>query len=240
MESRPRRQSASLAEEKPLLIPSEANTRDGVFTLDVSHMQEFLEIDRLARISLDKATDDAMITHNTGGRFICFVTDKLKNKMKKSLLSLTKSVVALDSARSSSVLAWLKVPVIDTTPTVINAPHVNPRSSLHTHGTLHRDHIGPEEDLLSFEIFLDDVTETTGPIQFWEKSMDSVVDFFSSRKWIAKEQHKASLALGKRGTLYVWNGRLIHRSMPNTDPEVDTLRVHWIVAPKGGTVPIRA
>ena len=240
-ESRPRRLATSPTKQKssPLSTQQTNNTRDGVFCMDVSQKQEFAEIERLARKCLADATDDKTKTHNTGGRFICFPRNYVKGRMKKLLLSLTKSVLTLDSARNSPVVCWLQDPAIGTTPAVINAPHVNSRSSIHTHGTLHRDHGGPEEDLLSFEIFLDPVTESTGQVQFWERPMDSMVDVFTPRKWIKKEHHKASLAVGKKGTMYVWNGRIIHRSMPNTDPRIDTLRVHWIVAPTGGTVPVR-
>ena len=106
------------------------------------------------------------------------------------------------------------------------------------------DNDGKDRDLLVCMVFLDDIDDEKGTICFWENSMDAELDLKHRKTSVerveAAERKRVqsvatdkepgiAVAKGKRGTVHMWNGLLLHQSMPNRDKSTSTYRVQWFV-----------
>lgn len=237
--------------KKMLVLPLDrgCHERDGIFCANATKFEHYKEIAALARshhstlpnsVELQKRTGEALLpetTKNTGIRFMRLMENgEATSRMRELLTYYTKTLLAQHP--HDNVIGFMKDPVIVPNPSVINAPRVNSKSNSYSYGTLHRDHRGPETDLLSFEIFLDDVGVDGGPVQIWTESMNKSRP---ATKQLMEKLSKTSpvvVAEGRSGSLVAFNGRTLHRSMPNSGDR-STLRLHWIVTPRNGTIPER-
>ena len=195
----------------------------------------------------------------TGIRHVHYVKGMNETNLQEMLLDITRSILDRPCATKSPVVNWINSPVlIENSPAIVIASKQNSRSLPWVEGRIHRDHTEKQDDVLSFEVFLDDIDENTGAIRVWENSMDAELDEWNKKLSVQKveaaerEQSQCGstatsqkvqpgvkLATGKRGTLHIWNGRILHQSMSNRDTKKSTIRLHWIVSVEGGTRPTR-
>ena len=95
-------------------------------------------------------------------------------------------------------------------PALIVAPPVSSRSSPWSCGPIHRDFDDIESTgVYSFLLCVDDVTEDNGAVLFWPES----------KKWPLDSKKSIPLSTvtlaGPKGTVFVWDSRMLHRSLPN-------------------------
>jgi len=145
--------------------------------------------------------------------------DEQTNKELKSLLlGVTKKVLLTQEALASPVTNWIKDPRINEDPAVVVAAASGSRSNWWTKGRIHRDHQGKSTDVIMMELYLDDISEDDGGVLFWKDSLRFREPQNRRDKGRSISEHATSesvIALGKKGTLFAWNGLTMHQSMPN-------------------------
>ena len=153
------------------------NPRNGLLTTNIADEKMFDSVDKLVRgivADHEKIGKQELLT---GIRHVHHVKGTNETKLQKMLLDITRSVLAQPCATKSPVVNWINSPVLsENSPAIIIASKQNTRSLPWVEGRIHRDHTTEEEDVLSFEVFLDDIDENTGAIRVWENSMDTELD----------------------------------------------------------------
>jgi len=145
--------------------------------------------------------------------------DEPTNKELKSLLlGVTTKVLSTQDALASPVTNWINDPRINEDPAVVVAPASGSRSNWWTKGRIHRDHQGKSTDVIMMELYLDDISKDDGGVLFWKDSLRYKEPPNRRDKGRSISEHATSesvIALGKKGTLFAWNGLTMHQSMPN-------------------------
>jgi ectoine hydroxylase-related dioxygenase (phytanoyl-CoA dioxygenase family) len=108
-------------------------------------------------------------------------------------------------------------------PVVVVAPETSIYSNAWTKGTLHRDFDCIETPgVYSFLLFLDEVTPENGTVAFWRHSKSvGPIDPRHPERALDQAGLTSELLLGKEGTVYVWDARLLHRSLANRTQKGD-------------------
>jgi hypothetical protein len=119
----------------------------------------------------------------------------------------------------------------------IIAGKVSKNSNNYTPCSVHRDSEWDEEELkrcelLSASVLLDKLTPKNGSVKFW---LDSVQFPHSTKhpyRIIGKEPENRTYTWeGDKGTMRVWDSRMLHQSLPNETNET-TLKLAWYVLSK--------
>jgi hypothetical protein len=120
-------------------------------------------------------------------------------------------------------------------PTLVMAPALNSRSTSYTHGIIHRDLSNVDKTgVYTFVLFLDDVTPDNGAIKMWPKSKNCPHDRRSPKRVIKKSMLEDRILHGPRGTVCIWDARLLHQSLPNRTNKLRRTLV-WMVNSKKQT-----
>jgi hypothetical protein len=146
------------------------------------------------------------------------------------LLPFLLSVVA---AATKVVAFPLKDPVIHA-PVIVAAPPSSSHSNGWSKGTLHRDFDSTATSgVYSFLLFLDEVTPENGTVRFWKHSkLIGPIDPRHPERALVQAGLKSELLVGEVGTVYVWDSRLLHRSLANRTQK-RRLALQWLVTSAG-------
>ena len=118
------------------------------------------------------------------------------------------------------------------------APPDSSRSNSWTSGLIHRDFKSTEvSGIYTFLLCLDDVTEENGSIKIWKDSKTSEHDRKHPNRAI--KGMAAATLLGPKNTVFIWDARLLHKSLPNQSKQSRRVLI-WIVSSKTkpGIVPV--
>jgi hypothetical protein len=113
---------------------------------------------------------------------------------------------------------------------LVVAPPLNSRSTSYTRCKIHRDfHTLDVSGVYTFELFLDEITTENGSVEMWPKSKNCPHDKKNPKRGIQQLKLESETLVGERGTVFVWDSRILHRSLPNKS---DTLRktIVWMVS----------
>ena len=77
-------------------------------------------------------------------------------------------------------------------------------------------------------LFLDDVTADNGAIEIWKESEECPVNPKNRMQAIVQNNLVSKCVKGKAGSLYIWDARLLHRSLPNKTKR-DRVTLVWVV-----------
>jgi len=110
----------------------------------------------------------------------------------------------------------LKAPLIHA-PVLVVAPEASGHSNAWTKGALHRDFDHTQTSgVYSFLIFLTEVTPLNGTVALWRHSkLIGPIDPKSPERSLRIAGLKSELLVGKEGTVFVFDSRLLHRSLAN-------------------------
>jgi hypothetical protein len=105
-------------------------------------------------------------------------------------------------------------------PSIVVAPAVGSRSSAHTRSIVHRDYDTIKlSGVYTFELFLDDIEQSQPQVRFWHESKLCPLDPRNPKRDINKFGLESTDIFGIRGTVYIWDSRILHQSLPNTTQE---------------------
>jgi hypothetical protein len=110
------------------------------------------------------------------------------------------------------------------------APPDSCRSNSWTSGNTHRDFLDVEQPgVYSFLLCLDEMTADNGCILFWpgSKKCESVPK--NRSRGVQRLKLKSEVLLGKKGTVFVFDARLLHKPLPNKTQKARTL-LGWQVS----------
>ena len=113
---------------------------------------------------------------------------------------------------------------------LIIAPRVSSRSNEWTCGVIHRDIECNKQGLvLSVAMALDKVTQGNGSIRFWPESIHTPCDPKHRKRYVEKLTYEDLTV--EKGTVTVWDARMLHQSLPNKDNET-TIKISWYIVSK--------
>ena len=113
---------------------------------------------------------------------------------------------------------------------LIVAPPDGSRSNSWTKGRIHRDFSSPEvSGVYTFLLCIDEVIEENGSIKMWCNSKKLSHD--SSNPSRGKEGMDVKTLVGPKSTVFVWDARLLHQSLPNKSNNARTV-LAWLVTSK--------
>lgn len=102
------------------------------------------------------------------------------------------------------------------TPKLVVAPPLNSRSTAYTRGIIHRDFVTLDvTGVYTFALFLDTVTTENGAIEIWPTSKQCPHDRRNPTRHVRQLELDSTTVVGPKGTVFVWDSRLLHRSLPN-------------------------
>ncbi len=114
-------------------------------------------------------------------------------------------------------------------PVLVVAPPVSSRKNSWTCGSIHRDFDSMEESgVCTFYLCLEDLTEHNGPTKLWPHSKNCPCEAQHRGRGIERMKLKSEILLGGRGTVLVWDSRLLHQSLPNKN-ETMRMGIAWMV-----------
>ena len=154
----------------------------------------------------------------------------LSETVLQELLPLLLLVVA---QATKQVAFPLKVPRIHA-PVLVVAPKSSSHSNAWTKGHIHRDFDCVETSgVYTFLLFLDEVTPENGTVSFWRNSKQvGPLDPRHPERAVNQAGLTSELLLGEEGKVYVWDARLLHRSLANRTQR-RRLALQWIVTSAG-------
>jgi hypothetical protein len=191
------------------------------------YMRHFIFEDAEAMKSISDFVEEVMQTMDPD----CFISGArhFEPFQESTLQPLLDLIVA--QARSS-----IHFPIRSATRTaqtmLVLAPPLNSRSSSYTRCKIHRDfHTVDISGVYTFELFLDEVTADNGAIEIWPKSKTCPQNEKCPKRVIRALNLESETLVGPRGTVFVWDSRLLHQSLPN---KIGTLRktIVWMVNPE--------
>ena len=162
-----------------------------------------------------------------GTQWVPRITRRMLDALLDDLLTLTRSVL---SRCQGGLKPRLKRPRVHL-PAIIVAPRLSSGSSAHAAVAAHTDFHGPYgEGVYTFLMFLHDIDESSGAIKMWNDSVGLDLSESKSRPRDIKARGLAepSLLVGDAGTVYVFDGRLVHQSIGNASDR-ETVRLSWTV-----------
>jgi ectoine hydroxylase-related dioxygenase (phytanoyl-CoA dioxygenase family) len=142
----------------------------------------------------------------TGGRVMANL-DNVKMEDIRPLLDLI-----MEEARDRIKFPLKKTRLVRAS--LVIAPASSNRSNSWTTGQIHRDFSDVDmSGVYVFYLCIDEITEHNGAITFWPESKTCPVSTKTPRRFIKNMQ--STTLLGPRGTMFVWDARLLHQSLPN-------------------------
>jgi hypothetical protein len=116
-----------------------------------------------------------------------------------------------------------------SSPAVVVAPRLNSRSNFWSRGPIHRDYSATEfSGVYSFLICIDAVTEENGAVILWPDTKKCPIVPTHPHRYLAKLSHVSHMLVGQKGTVFVWDARLLHQSLPNKSTKPRTT-LQWFV-----------
>ncbi len=175
------------------------------------------------------ATYDADARITKGVRRLVDFEDAEKRTMNRHLMALVQEA-------QHDVGLPLTTPVIGLSGNIVIAPKCGRVSNGWRKGNIHRDFNSPEvSGVYTFMLFLDDVTADNGAIEIWKESEECQVNPKNSMRAIDQDNLISECVEGKAGSLYIWDARLLHRSLPNKT-ETDRVTIAWVVKEENGPI----
>jgi hypothetical protein len=114
-------------------------------------------------------------------------------------------------------------------PILVVAPPVSSRKNSWTCGSIHRDFDTVEESgVYTFYLCLEGMTEHNGPIKLWARSKNCPCEAHNRGRGIERMKLKSEILLGGQGTVFVWDSRLLHQSLPNKNG-IMRMGLAWVV-----------
>jgi hypothetical protein len=186
--------------------------------------ESFLEIQSLINRILELEDTDLL---ERGRRRLFDIDDEDRQELEPLLLS----IVSLAKTEIGFPLQTWKV----QKPNIVVAPGCSGLSNSWTKGSLHRDFWEEEKTtgVYSFLLFLDEVTTANGTVEFWPNSQCLPLDRKNPERAISKSGLTAELTVGPSATVYAWDSRILHRSLPNTTKN-RRLTLAWLVTAQNG------
>ena len=115
-------------------------------------------------------------------------------------------------------------------PALIIAPKVGLKSNGWSGGVVHRDSdLSKEGGILSVEFVLDKILLSNGSVRFWPQSLQTPCDPSHPERYLETMKYEDLTA--ERGTVKVWDARMLHKSLPNKDNKT-TVKIHWYIVTK--------
>jgi len=116
-------------------------------------------------------------------------------------------------------------------PIIIVAPPAGRRSTSWTKGPIHRDYVGQAPGVYSFMLTLDNLVLSNGTVEIWPKSARTEANPKHPGRAMEKSGIESECLTGNKGTIFIWDSRLLHRSLPNSDSNA-RITLHWFVSSK--------
>ncbi len=134
----------------------------------------------------------------------------------------------VEEAKQLSTSFHCKDPRVQS-PGMVMAPPVSGRSSSWAKGQIHRDFDDTTvSGVYSFLLCLTDVDASNGAIELWPGSTKIPHDPQFPMRYINRYKLESKILTGQKGTLWIWDARILHRSLPNqTSKRRNTLM--WFV-----------
>ena len=131
--------------------------------------------------------------------------EEITKNGRREIVEVAKSLKSKKLPLKKAILA----PGLD----IVVAPPVSRKSNSWTKGPIHRDYEGGNPGVCNFFLCMDDVTEENGAIELWEESKNVKIEKTNPERNLRKL--KSRKLTGPKGTVFVFDARLIHRSLPN-------------------------
>jgi hypothetical protein len=166
-----------------------------------------------------------------GGRSLVY----LEGAALEAVTPLLVQIVA--EARSSAAFPLTHYVIRNAS--LIVAPKVSSRSNSWTMGGVHRDM--PEVDtpgVYSFMVFLDEVTLSNGAVQFWKESKLFPLNVRHAERPMRQTRSSMDVLVGPKGTVFAWDARLLHRSLPNNTGKWRRTVQFMVSSPNGPDITI--
>jgi hypothetical protein len=205
------------------VVVQTASNRTGFFKKFTMSLDCFLPVKTfLNETVIPKLADD--IAKRGRRKLFNFAEDQ-----KMVLEPLLLSIVSLAKTELHFPLNSYKI----QTPNLVVAPASSGFSNAWTKGILHRDFLDTETSgVYTFMLFIDEVTEANGTVEFWPHSQRIALDDKNPERAIVKSGPSETL-VGPSGTVMVWDSRILHRSLPNATQN-RRLSLLWNVTSKQG------
>jgi hypothetical protein len=146
-------------------------------------------------------------------------------------MAITASLAAVvEEARVKIAFPLHKTTIYADVAGISIAPAKSHRSNFWTCGNTHRDFSDVQQaGVYTFLLCLDVMTEDNGAIQFWPCSQKCESDPKHTTRGIERMNLVPEVLVGKRGTVFVFDARLLHKPLPNKSPIQRTL-LGWQVS----------
>ena len=207
--------------------------------MSVADHPSFHKLQQLVSEFLQEQEEGKVWFHNSGDRKIYWIGEQTKQyqrKFNREITVLTKLVARSSDFTQTPQLHPIWKKQYAQNPAIIHAPCVSSKSNEYTHGNIHRDFHGEEDDVFSVELLLDriyieqDGIPGNGSIRFYGGSRFLELD----------EQHRSRSVEGMQytdlvgdvGDLFIWNSKTVHQSLANGS-SAQRECLHWYVT--GGT-----
>ncbi len=110
------------------------------------------------------------------------------------------------------------------------APRVNGRSNWWTKGKTHCDFAYTEvAGIYTIMYCIDEIAEENGAVQIWKESKYSNHDAKNPTQ--ATKDMKVTSLVGPKGTVFIWDARLLHQSLPNKTNKARRVLI-WMISSK--------
>ena len=110
---------------------------------------------------------------------------------------------------------------------MVVAPAKSTRSNSWSTGQIHRDFSEVEiSGVYTFYLCIDEISEDNGAILFWPESKTCQVETKNPKRNI--KEMKSMTLHGPKGTIFVWDSRMLHQSLPNKTADARKALV-WLV-----------
>jgi hypothetical protein len=135
------------------------------------------------------------------------------------LEAITPLLLRITSEARNKIGFPVKQPMVQRASMII-APKSSSLSNPWTKGSVHRDFNNLEQSgVYTFLLFLDEVTVENGTIQLWKGTKLMAIDERHPERPMERIGLTPELLVGPEGALYIWDARLLHRSLPNSTGE---------------------
>ena len=144
----------------------------------------------------------------------------LKERLSVPLKKLTKTLAAHSSLPNIEYRAQNFA--------IIIAPAKSRISDAYAKGLLHRDSF--DSETYTCLLNLCDVTKKNGAVEIWPDTLHTTLDD-NERDWrLFKKGKESQLLTGGKGTINIFDSRLLHQSLPNST-NVDRIVLSWTLNP---------
>jgi hypothetical protein len=194
-------------------VQEAGRTQEGYF-------REFVVGDKVILRKISRYIDDYISTMEAdalarGSRAFSYVNDA------PTLKPFLEEIV--NEARARVAFPLSKSKVYAEKAGISIAPPNSTRSNAWTCGAVHRDFNDVDQSgVYVFLLCVDEMTEENGAIRFWRGSKNCRVDKRNPKRALKKLKQVPNTLVGKKGTVFVFDARLVHEPLPN---KTDTRRV---------------